>query len=311
VRTVRLVSIRAVLRTLPVLVLVAAFAGLAYSAAASGQAAPELLPDLDQQTPNQLLVARDGRHWLLGFQSAVRNVGTGPLLIDGHRRSRTTPFMTADQLIQRQTAPPKVERGVGRLQYVRAADHQHWHYLRFERYQLRRAGSSRVLARDRKTGFCLGDRYKVLSRAVAGAVPQPVHTGRCALRQPGRLRASEGISVGWGDNYVAYLEGQSLPIDGLRAGRYVLVHRVNTDHSLRELDYWNDAASVLLDLSWRSGRPHLRLLASCPDSDACDTPSPAAPAEVPRGHTSAEWRRHGLIASTAALCSLAGLSAKW
>src|SRR5919197_4712310 len=95
VRTVPLVSIRAVVRTLPLLALVVAFAGLAYSAAASGPTAPELLPDLDQQTPNQLLVARGGRRWLLGFQSAVRNVGAGPLLIDGHRRSRATRFMAA------------------------------------------------------------------------------------------------------------------------------------------------------------------------------------------------------------------------
>jgi hypothetical protein len=118
---------------------------------------------------------------------------------------------------------------------------------------------------------------------------------------------SEGISVGWGDNYVAYLEGQSLPIDGLHAGRYVLVHRVNTDRGLRELDYANDAASVLLDLRWRAGRPHLRLLASCPDSERCDTPSSAAAVAVPRGHTSANWRNRGLIASTASLCSLGGL----
>ena len=33
-----------------------------------------------------------------------------------------------------------------------------WHLLRFERYELRHAGSRKVLVRDRKTGFCLGDR---------------------------------------------------------------------------------------------------------------------------------------------------------
>jgi hypothetical protein len=214
--------------------------------------------------------------------------------------------MVADQVIARQGASPVVDRAAGRLRYVRAPDHQHWHLLHFERYELRRAGSRHVLVRDRKTGFCLGDRYQVLARRVAAAVPRSVHTGRCALRQPRRLRVSEGISVGWGDNYVAYLEGQSLPIDGLSDGRYVLVHRVNTDRGLRELDYSNDAASVLLDLRWSRGRPHLSLLASCPDTSRCDTASAAPSRAVPRGQISANWRRFGMIASMSSLCSLAG-----
>src|SRR5256885_17191667 len=40
------------------------------------------LPDLDQETPGQLTVlatgARQHRRWLLGFSSAVSNVGAGP-----------------------------------------------------------------------------------------------------------------------------------------------------------------------------------------------------------------------------------------
>jgi hypothetical protein len=295
------------LSALGILALTVAMAGFGNAARATAPAAPELLPDLDQQTPSQLLVARDKGHWLLGFQSAVRNVGAGPLLIDGHRRDRKTPFMVADQIVARQGASPVVDRAVGRLRYVHSPDHQHWHLLHFDRYELRRAGSGHVLVRDRKTGFCLGDRYQVLSRPVPAAVPRPAHTGRCALRRPGRLRVSEGISVGWGDNYIAYLEGQSLPINGLAGGRYVLVHRVNSDHTLREVDYSNNASSVLLDLRWRHRRPHLTLLASCPDSSQCDNPSSQQSTVVPRGQISANWRRSGLIAARSSLCSLGGM----
>src|SRR3954451_20155281 len=183
-RTVAAVTSRFWLRALAILALAVGMAGFGNAARATAPAAPELLPDLDQQTPNQLLVARDKGHWLLGFQSAVRNVGAGPLLIDGHRRDRKTPFMVADQIVARQGASPVVDRAVGRLRYVRSPDHQHWHLLHFERYELRRAGSGHVLMGDRKTGFCLGDRYQVLARKVPAAVAQPVHTGRCALRQP-------------------------------------------------------------------------------------------------------------------------------
>jgi hypothetical protein len=79
----------------------------------------------------------------------------------------------------------------------------------------------------------------------------------------------EGISVGWGDDYKAFLEGQDLPLDGVPAGQYLLVHRVNADGHLRESSYANNAASVLFALAWRSGHPYLRVLAVCPDSDRC------------------------------------------
>src|SRR3954454_11410860 len=171
--TVPSMAFRSRLGALAILALALPIAGLGHAAGASAPAAPELLPDLDQQTPNQLLVARAGGHWLLGFQSAVRNIGAGPLLIDGHRRDRKTPFMEADQVIDRQGASPTMDRAVGRLRYVHSPDHQHWHFLHFERYELRRAGSAHVLVRDRKTGFCLGDRYKVLARQVPGALAQP------------------------------------------------------------------------------------------------------------------------------------------
>jgi serine protease len=60
-----------------------------------------------------------------------------------------------------------------------------------------------------------------------------------------------------------------LPLDGLRAGRYVLVHRVNGERRLRELSYANNAASLLLDLRWRRGKPLLTVVAVCPDTERC------------------------------------------
>ena len=86
----------------------------------------------------------------------------------------------------------------------------------------------------------------------------------------------EGISVGYGDDYSAFLEGQDLPISGLPAGRYVLVHRVNADGLLEELSRANNAASLLLELSWREGRPYIRVLETCPDTANCQAPAPAS-----------------------------------
>ena len=123
-------------------------------------------------------------------------------------------------------------RGVGRLRYTRSPDHEHWHLLHFDRYELRRPGGDRALVRDRKTGFCLGDRYGVDDPALAAKPPEAVYRSRCGLERPGLWGVREGISVGYGDDYDANLEGQYLRLSGLRAGRYLLVHRANADRRL-------------------------------------------------------------------------------
>ena len=68
----------------------------------------------------------------------------------------------------------------------------------------------------------------------------------------------EGISPGYGDDYVPRLEGQWIDITDLRAGSYVLRHRVNVDRVLRESDYENNEASVPFELRWtKSGTPRV------------------------------------------------------
>jgi hypothetical protein len=180
--------------------------------------------------------------------------------------------MRASQLIERRDAPLRVVEDVGRLRYVRSPDHEHWHLLRFDRYELRRAGGRAAVVRDRKTGFCLGDRYPVTGRRLSAAPPEPVYTSRCGLEDTTLLELTEGISVGYGDDYQANLEGQSLRVTGLRGGRYVLVHRVNARRLLRESDYSNNAASLLIRLRWRDGRPAVRILESCPRTAVCRVP---------------------------------------
>jgi hypothetical protein len=142
--------------------------------------------------------------------------------------------MRADQLIERPGAPHAVIEGVGRLRYVRSPDHEHRHLLGFERYQLRGAGQRAGRLTDRKTGFCLGDRYRVTDRDLPARPAAPVYTHRCGLGATTRLRVLEGISVGYGDDYPANLEGQSLCLTGLAAGRYLLVHSVNVGRRLRD-----------------------------------------------------------------------------
>jgi hypothetical protein len=265
------------LRVLPVAIALALSAATMMAAGLTGALAegPRRLPDLQQAIPSELVVTRAGPAgrpvYRLGFRSAVANVGAGPLVIDGHRSGVETGEMVADQLIEREGAPQEVVPGVGRLRFVVSPDHRHWHLLGFDRYELRRAGHPEAAVRDRKTGFCLGDRF-ALESPPPPSPPEAVYTSQCGLGEPGLLGVQEGISVGYGDDYQANLEGQYLPLTGLRAGRYVLVHRANGSRRLRELDYRNNVASLLIELRRPPGGPEVRVLRRCPNSDRCDRP---------------------------------------
>jgi lysyl oxidase len=262
-------------RLLPVVVaLLLGVVAVAFSASGSQEPAPasQRLPDLDQEVPWNLEVTRDGGSgYRLGFSSAVRNVGTGPLIVSGRRRA-ATPTMKVDQLIEQDDVGLAVVEHVGRMRYVRSADHEHWHLLGFERYELRRAERRARPVTDSKTGFCLGDRYRARGAALPGEPREAVYTGRCGLRQTALRRITVGISVGYGDLYKPNLEGQSLSLTGLEAGRYVLVHRVNVGRRLRETSYGNNAASLLLGLRLGPGRPSIRVLRECRDRAMCDRP---------------------------------------
>jgi hypothetical protein len=255
-----------------------ALATLAFAPAIARAQAQDVLPDLDQQVPTGLEVKRldlgAKQVFRLGFDSAAANVGDGPLTLFGHRRTRTDPTMDVNQLVTQTVGQARVVRDVGVMSYVVHPDHKHWHLLGFEKYEIRVPGEpDSTLRRDRKTGFCLGDRYPIPNaRALPGFSPTPLQGDTCGLGRPDLLGLFAGISVGYGDNYTAQLEGQFIDITRLPAGRYVLAHTVNTDGKLLELDYTNNASSVLFSLAWPNGHdnlPRVRVLRRCPTSPDC------------------------------------------
>ncbi len=235
-----------------------------------GAAGVELLPDLDQEAPTELLVVATGSEYRLAFDSAVSNVGRGPLVVEGERDGAETE-MAAVQLVERTDGATRRYQSSSRLVYVSSPDHAHWHLLPFERYELRRSGDYSVVSLDPKTGFCLGDRFATsLPSPSRARATGPVFRDRCGLNDPGVTRLREGISVGHGDDYKAVLEGQYLDITRVPAGTYVLVHRVNEERGLRESSTANNAASILLRLSRPAGKPHVEVLLVCPDDDRCE-----------------------------------------
>ena len=247
--------------------------GLLALAACSGEgsapAPKELLPDLDQAPPAAISVVQQNGQERLVFLSAVENGGTGPLLVSGSRRNQDQTEMTATQRIRRADGSTTTRPLRARLRFVVSETHRHWHLLGFERYELHTLDGEQV-GRDRKTGFCLGDRYDAHATArLPGEPARAVWTQECGRGQSERLRIEEGLSPGYGDDYVPLLEGQYIDVTVLPAGRYVLVHRVNADRDIREASYSNNAASALLELRREDGKVTVRVLRTCPDAAFC------------------------------------------
>lgn len=245
-----------------------------FAARGGDSPAVDLLPNLVQAPPGKLN-GRDGGTparptFFLGFESAAANVGAGPLVVAGLRLDTRAPRMRLWQELSRSDGSTRRLPVRATLRYVRSPDHSHWHLLGFMRYELRDARGNRIL-RDRKTGFCLGDRYTV-EPPVRGRATTPAFPDRCGEGAP-RLRSiREGISVGWGDDYAANLEGQEFDVTSLPPGRYVIVHRVNPERILRESDSSDNTASMAIDLTWPRGRkqpPRIDVVARCEGAAVC------------------------------------------
>jgi hypothetical protein len=254
---------------------------LLLAAAAPAAAAEPMLPDLFQETPYNLGVEQynspAGPVYHLGFGSTVYNFGRGPLKIEATRASTADPQMSAAQVVENSSGAETRYPNIGRMQYVDSITHRHWHYVKFDTYELR-AANGKLVAPDQKTGFCLGDRVVGHDfETLAGQPTHPVFNGGCGYDEPDLLTVTEGISVNYADPYEAQVEGQFVDLTGVPAGRYQLIHHVNADRALREVDYSNDVASVLVDVSWPagpSGAPVVSQLMRCDLSAKC----PVAPA---------------------------------
>lgn len=236
---------------------------------------PELRPDLDQRAPTDLsfhVSEGGGRRYLLGFTSASDNIGEGPLSIVASRPSRAVPTMQAAQGVLIGGGATRTYPDIGFLRYTVALPHRHWHLMDFQRYELRRASDHALVVRDRKSGFCLADHWALVPGVVPAKPQRPVFNSNCGQGNPRALSVSQGTSVGYTDRYPAHFHGQNLDVTRVPAGTYVLVHRANPDLLLQELRYENNAASLLISLSWPRGRanaPVGRVLAACPGSERC------------------------------------------
>jgi Tol biopolymer transport system component len=216
-------------------------------------------PNLVQRPPSGLVLSGSAGHWRLGFTSMVDNRGPGIIWIRA-RRLAAERVMRVRQYVELRGRNTRILPFSGELHYVVAPPHYHWHFLSFDRFELRRTGDFKLLVRDHKSGFCIADHY-----GIALGVPHgpPRFLSNCEQFNPRARYVEQGSSVGYTDRYPANFHGQNLDISHVPAGNYWLVHRANPDYHLRETRYDDNAASLLVRITWHGGAPRITTLRSC------------------------------------------------
>jgi hypothetical protein len=272
-----------------------AVAAVLTGAQAAHAASNTLLPNLVQKVPFKVGVqsadpVNPGRQELI-FGSSVENLGPGPLIIDGRKSNRSVDSaMTVSQAVMRANGSVRAgaARGIGQIYFDHP--HNHWHLRAFDRYELRDATTGALVAPDAKRGFCLGDRYKAKDAGAGQAkVARAAWPGHCHRGDTKLARIREGISVGWGDDYVPQLEGQFIDITDVPNGTYVLSHHANTSGAIRETRLDDNASSVRLTIARLApgAAPMVAVVGECFLAANCD------PAQRPRSESAPTVSRQG------------------
>jgi len=202
-------------------------------------AAALLLPDLQTLPPSDFEIRLSGSRRILRLANTVWNSGQGALELMGELNPVTRRTKVRQRVYAADGA--RYDRFVG--EFVWHPGHDHWHFEDFAVYQLwslTPAGElDRIVASSAKLSYCLIDTDVVA----------PEHPGYAARRRyRGCGRTLQGLSVGWGDKYDSFLDGQSLDLSGLTDGLYGLVSTTNPNASLVEADYTNNVAIVYLKI---------------------------------------------------------------
>ena len=197
-----------------------------------------LKPNLMVLKASDLYIQRTGSGRYLRFESALGNIGRGPIEVRPNRARRCPRGQHhATQVIYRDVDGSRrfrrsVDTKVGRRSagcMIFHPAHDHWHFEAASRYKLYEPGRRRDIVRvaQRKMSFCLRDSERAPQRY--GSFRQPEYYGACAKHSP------QGISPGWVDVYQSFLAGQALKLPRkARNGLYCLAIKVDPQNQLVE-----------------------------------------------------------------------------
>jgi hypothetical protein len=197
-------------------------------------AAVELLPNLAPlPAEGMCLTTSSGNTWL-HFSTTSWNNGTGPLELVAGKADRKAK---KQKVYQRIDASDGSSRDVLAGFFVWHPTHNHFHFEDYAHYILQPVNAPGASARtSTKTTFCLMDTTRIDPLADAALYTT------CG-------KSVQGMSVGWGDTYGYYLDGQAIDVTGLADGDYRLEIVVDPKNRLLESDEADNTSEVMIQLS--------------------------------------------------------------
>jgi len=115
-----------------------------------------------------------------------------------------------------------------------AGGHNHAHLRNFSDYSVTAQGSSEVIVRGHKEGFCL------VNSTCLPTIPTPAPGGSC-----------NELSAGCGDFYGSGLGCQYVDVTGLRPGKYTLRVELNPLRTIQEASYLNNVQTYDFEICTR------------------------------------------------------------
>lgn len=202
--------------------------------------ATQYLPDLRTLPMTDLRLQLLPGGWrFIRLANTIWNSGQGPLELLGELNEDTNQTRVHQHIYTSDDNERRILVG----EFVWHPTHDHWHMGQFTLYELWTLNPDlslgRVMASSDKLSYC----------AMDTDIVDPGHP-RFPLRRGyvGCGQYKQGLSIGWGDTYQSFLDGQSLDVTGLPDGYYVLISAVNPDGLILEENYINNAARVYLEL---------------------------------------------------------------
>lgn len=199
-----------------------------------------LLPDLQVRFPHQLYIQINPEtgNRELRFSTTTENLGDGPLILKGE----TTENQTIVYQVLTKTKGKEEQVEVG--SFIRHAEHDHWHFEDFAELELIQVEKNNSLeqqvATTGKITSCIHDLNRLPSPPADS--PENGPYSECG-------RETQGLSVGWSDTYYAYLAGQSLNLENIPDGRYLLRLTVNPSNLIKETNEDNNKAEKQVEIS--------------------------------------------------------------
>jgi hypothetical protein len=230
----------------------------ALAAQATQSPDPDSLPDLIALPPWQLATRHQrDRDWLV-FAGSPWNAGPGPLLVEGYRRPGRD-VMAGMQYFVNADGDVTGNAPAGTFRFHAGGGHNHWHFLQFVSYTIRRRSGERVVG-SRKQSFCLASTDAVdLTVPGARLIPDLIGLGGSACGDNRSIWLRETLPAGWGDTYTPDVSGQRFDITNVPNGRYRVQMYVNPFGELHEASTANNVASRRITLRGKPGKRHVRV----------------------------------------------------